>query len=194
MGARILLNLALAASSAIAAGFDSCQVNSSWLGCVSTRRDTATSVCNSIAMLPLSIAASSIVTCDCTGFEINYSCAKTYCSGSTSYQSELLGSYSSCSSLFSDGPTALSTTTQASSTPVPSASSSPIASSTTVSPTTETSSTAAITSAPSATTSVATVQQSSTTSSSTGAAHPALVIKDGLGGLLAFVAGIAALV
>ncbi|KAJ8107393.1 hypothetical protein ONZ43_g6746 [Nemania bipapillata] len=59
MRATILLNLALAISTATA--YDSCLVDSSWIGCVSTRRNSASSFCSSVATLPLSQATSYLV-------------------------------------------------------------------------------------------------------------------------------------
>jgi hypothetical protein len=128
-------------------------------------------------------------------------CAKTYCPGDTSLQSQLLDSYSSCTSFVSN-PFAVPTTTgaaptspitQTSSTAVPSASNKLIPTSTTTSSASSTSSTTATTSAPGTTTSVATNQTSSTTGASKAAANPVLASNGGLGGLLAFVAGMAAL-
>ncbi|KAI1120951.1 hypothetical protein F5Y10DRAFT_112577 [Nemania abortiva] len=187
----VFLSLAVAIGSAFA--YDSCLVNSSWNGCVSTRRNTASSFCDSVATLPLTVATSYLVTCDCDGFDINYSCAKTYCPDATSFQSQFADSYSSCTSLFSDGLAVPTTMAETSSTAVPSASITLISTSTTASPTTETSSSAAITSAPGVATSVATVQEPSTTSSSIAAADPARTRNDGIGGLLVMVAGIAVL-
>ena len=117
-------------------------------------------------------------------------CAKTYCPGDTSLQSQLLDSYSGCTSFVSN-PIALPTTagaaptspiTQTSSTAVPSASNTLIAISTTTPSASSTSSTTGTTSAPRTTTSVATSQASSTTSASKAAANPVLASNGGLGG------------
>jgi hypothetical protein len=128
-------------------------------------------------------------------------CAKTYCSGDTSFQSQLLDSFDNCTSFFSN-PAAVPTTevaltspiSQSSSTAVPRASNTPISTSTTASSASNTSSTTGTTSAPGTTTSVATSQASSTTSTSKAAANLVLASNGGLGRFLAFVAGMAALI
>jgi hypothetical protein len=128
-------------------------------------------------------------------------CAKTYCPGDTSLQSQFLDSYSSCTS-FASNPNGVLTSTgavptspiiQTGSTAVPSASNRLIPTSTTTISASSTSSTTGTTSAPGSTASVATSQASSTTSASKAAANPVLASNGGLGGVLAFVAGMAAL-
>lgn len=125
-------------------------------------------------------------------------CAKTYCPGDTSLQSQFLDSYSSCTS-FASNPNGVLTSVptspiiQTGSTAVPSASNRLIPTSTTTTSASSTSSTTGTTSAPGTTASVATSQASSTTSASKAAANPVLASNGGLGGVLAFVVGMAAL-
>ncbi|KAI0098024.1 hypothetical protein GGR51DRAFT_437900 [Nemania sp. FL0031] len=191
MKTGVIPTLAVAVGSALA--YDDCLLNSSWNGCVSTRTNSASSVCDPIATLPLTVATSYLLSCHCDEFDIVYSCAKTYCPDATLFQTQYLDGYRTCTSAFSNGVAAPSTTAETRSTAVPSTSSTSIPTSTTASSTIETPSTLAITSAPGVTTSVAIVQQPTTISSSSAAADPARVLNDGIGGVLAFVAGMAAL-
>ncbi|KAH8894169.1 hypothetical protein GQ53DRAFT_744923 [Thozetella sp. PMI_491] len=162
-----------------------------WMACVSTARDAALTSCTSGLELPLSQATSFIVPCNCDGFDINYSCAKTYCPSDTSLQSQYSNSYSNCTSFFSN-PLAIPTTTNTKQVSQQTTGNTLIPASTTTSVDSSTSSTAGTTSAPDIS-SVATNQATSTTSTSKARADPAFASNSGLGGLVAFMAGVAAL-
>ncbi|GAW15758.1 hypothetical protein ANO14919_051780 [Xylariales sp. No.14919] len=71
MRTNILLSLSITVGAAFA--YDTCLTESSWNDCVSTRRDAALSKCLSASTLPLSLATPLIASCDCNGFDINYS-------------------------------------------------------------------------------------------------------------------------
>ncbi|KAI0533211.1 hypothetical protein GGR58DRAFT_487653 [Xylaria digitata] len=192
MRTNILFNTA--ATIGLVLAYDSCLTESSWQDCVSTRRDTATSECAAITTLPLSQAISLITSCNCNGFEINYSCAKIYCPDRTSFQSEYLDGYSSCTSFASDPFGGFPTTTtageatQTSSDAELSTSSSLIPASTTASSASSTPPVIDTTSAPATSASVETSQPSSTTS----AAASFKFSSNGIfGWLLAFQAAVA---
>ncbi|KAF2968725.1 hypothetical protein GQX73_g4795 [Xylaria multiplex] len=182
MRTSLLLNVAVTIGLVLA--YDSCLTYSSWYDCVATRRETATSECAAIATIPLSQAYSIISFCNCNGFEINYSCAKTYCPDHTSFQSEILGEYSRCTSFASNPfgvPTTTTTTEDVAQTSAElSSSSSLIPASTTASSASSTAPIIDTTSAPGTTASVETSQPSSTTS----AAASFRVSSNGVLGLL----------
>jgi hypothetical protein len=48
-------------------------LNRAWIGCVSTHRDAASTACAFADTLPVSIETSILASCDCDGFDINYS-------------------------------------------------------------------------------------------------------------------------
>ncbi|KAI1426363.1 hypothetical protein F5Y12DRAFT_294336 [Xylaria sp. FL1777] len=168
-----------------------------WNVCVSTRGDAAFTECLAITTVDPATAASTLIDCECTYFEIEYDCAKTQCPDDGSLQSLYQDAHTSCTSIASAelvGSLAVTTgeltphVDPTSSTEILSASDSLVPASTTMSSANSTSPAVGTTSAPEITASVGTGQPSSTTSASKSTANLALVPSRVIGWLMVFVA------